>query len=69
MITDPTCIGTLQQTSTMATQEKTHHMPNEHQAMISFPLLLKRMGVFILILIHFLPFVHKPLSHVLNGLL
>jgi hypothetical protein len=27
-------------------------MPNEHQAMISFPLLLRRMGVFILVLIH-----------------
>jgi hypothetical protein len=28
-------------------------MPNEHPTMISFPLLLKCMGVFVLILIHY----------------
>jgi hypothetical protein len=30
---------------------------------------LRHMGAFIFILIHFLLLVHKPLSHVINGLL
>jgi hypothetical protein len=54
VIIDPTCINMVQRTSTMtthamtlATQKKTHHTPNKHWSMISFPLLLKCMGVFI----------------------
>jgi hypothetical protein len=39
-----------------------NHMISEHEAITSFPLLsLTHMGVFILILIHFLPLVHRPL--------
>jgi hypothetical protein len=34
--------------------------------MISFPLMLKHMGVFILIVIYFLLFMHRPSSHVIN---
>ncbi len=44
-------------------------MPNEHQVMISFPLLLKHMGVFILILIHSWSLMHKPLLHTITNLL
>ncbi len=36
----------------MTTQEKTH-MLSKHQAITSFPLLLRRMDVFIFVLIHF----------------
>jgi hypothetical protein len=42
---------------------------NEPHVMISFPLLLKRVDVFILVLIYFWPLVHKPLSHVINDFL
>jgi len=45
------------------------HMLNEYQTMISFSSLLICMGVFILVLIHLLLFVHKPLSCVINNFL
>jgi hypothetical protein len=50
-------------------REKHNPTLNEHQMMISFPLLLRCMGIFIIVLIHFLPLVHKPLSSVIIGFL
>jgi len=46
----------------MAIQRKHDHMLSEHHVMTSFPLLLKPMGVFILVLIYFWLLVHKPIS-------
>jgi hypothetical protein len=60
VIIDQICTYMVQRTSTtiahevmMVTKEKHYHMLNEHHVMISLPLLLKCMSVFILVLIHF----------------
>jgi len=47
---------------------KKKHNPtsNEHQMIISFFLLLRCMGAFMIVLIHFLLFVHRPLLHIIN---
>jgi hypothetical protein len=43
-------------------------MLNEHQTMTPLPSWLKPMDVFILVLIHFLPLMHKPSSHIITDL-
>jgi hypothetical protein len=50
-------------------RKKHDHTMNEQQTIISFSLLLKHMGVFIFVLIHFLSHVHISLLCVINYLL
>ncbi len=50
-------------------KRKHHPMPIEHQTMTSFPLLLRCMGVFILVLIHSWSLVHRSLLCVINSFL
>ncbi len=49
-------------------RERNDRTLNEHQVMISFPLLLKHMGVFIFILIHSQSLVQRSLSHAISSL-
>jgi uncharacterized protein YaaQ len=54
--------------ATMMIVQRQDPMSKKHHAMISFPLLLKRMGVFIFVLIHFLSHMHISLLHIISGL-
>jgi hypothetical protein len=53
----------------MVAQEKARSYVEQALGNDFIPLLLRHMDVFILILIHFLPLVHRPLSHVINDVL